>query len=240
MYQGANSLRRLALIGKNIFHSRSQEVYEELLNEKIAYTLIDCSCEKEIPGLEYLFNQFDGISITAPYKKFFFDKVTVRSEEAKKAKCLNCIAKKSGVYWGTNTDYSAVKQCFEKIRAAHKKLDAVVLGDGNMSFITRMILENMNVKYTLLSRKQGNLTPKTNLQKFSFSDGRLVVINTCLKEFVFSGEIPQSALFWDYNYSSLEHMEYLGQRCHYQDGFELLKEQAKYALLFWEEISATK
>jgi len=62
----------LALLGKNISHSKSREVYEELLAEKIDYKIYDCPSPSDIPSLDAFFKKHKGLSITSPYKKFFF------------------------------------------------------------------------------------------------------------------------------------------------------------------------
>ena len=52
---------KLALIGKNIAHSKSPEVYKTLLDNNVEYTLLDFISENEIPKLSELLKTFDGI-----------------------------------------------------------------------------------------------------------------------------------------------------------------------------------
>ncbi len=63
---------KLALIGKNISHSKSPEIYNKLLNNQVEYTLLDCDTVDAIPSLDELMKKFDGVSITSPYKESLF------------------------------------------------------------------------------------------------------------------------------------------------------------------------
>ena len=97
----------LSLIGKNISHSKSQNCYEKLLGRKIKYSLIDCPSENDIPSLEDIFRNCQGLSVTSPYKKFFLNKVIV-GEEIQNLNAINCIRKNDNVFEGTNSDYFAL------------------------------------------------------------------------------------------------------------------------------------
>ena len=225
---------KLALIGKEIKHSKSQEVYEDILNHKISYTLIDCETTEAIPPLDELFRQYAGVSITSPYKKHFLNDVTV-SEEFSDLNAINCIRKKDDIFEAINTDYLAVKDIISSIIRQHGGINVLILGDGAMSNITTKLLRTMNINFKVCSRKRGDRIEDLDLTDY-FRDSTLrpLVINTCSRGFIFRGKVDKNILFWDYNYSQQVQRELLSSKAmHYIDGQGLLKEQARYALRFW-------
>ena len=226
-------MRKLALIGKNISHSKSQEVYESILREKVDYSLLDIPEAAKIPQLEELFDVFDGVSVTSPYKGFFTDRVLVRHKALVTLNSLNCLRKKEGSYEGTSTDFLGLQDIFEGLKRKWGTFRVALLGDGSMSRLTRFILQEMGVEHEIFSRRSGTLAPDTNLEKVFPSDKKFILINSCGRGFVFRGKVPKETLFWDYNYAFGAHEEYWKDYCSYQDGYSLLELQAKYALNFW-------
>ena len=51
---------KLALIGKNISHSKSPEIYNKLLNNQVEYHLLDYPSINEIPEMDFFSKNFDG------------------------------------------------------------------------------------------------------------------------------------------------------------------------------------
>ena len=226
-------MKKLALIGKGISHSRSQEVYESILKERVDYALLDIPSVEKIPRLEVLFDTFDGISITAPYKNVFFGQVLFQETLPGHLNSINCVRKNQDRYEGTSTDFLALREHFDDLKRQYKFFRVALLGDGNMSAMTRFILDDAEVEHRTFSRKLGNLSSDTNLTKIFPSGQQVVVVNACSREFVFRGQIPSGALFWDYNYNMGEHEQYWSKKNIYRNGYSLLRLQAKYALNFW-------
>ena len=54
----------LGLLGKDIAHSKSKNMYEELLGCDVSYTHFDHSTPESIPTLEEIFSKVSGLSIT--------------------------------------------------------------------------------------------------------------------------------------------------------------------------------
>ena len=74
---------KFALVGKDISHSLSQSIYERLLQQAIDYTLLDYEKSEDIPTLSYIFNNgLKGLSITSPYKSYFYNDVICEDELA--------------------------------------------------------------------------------------------------------------------------------------------------------------
>jgi len=220
----------LALIGKNISHSRSPEIYRELLKQEIDYKIFDCAQEKDIPSLNQIFEHFQGLSVTSPYKKYFLNQVTVMPGFTD-LNAINAIRKTDQKFEAINTDYLAIDEILNKF----DKNKVILLGDGVMSFISQKILRKKGFEYKVFSRKKNELMENINLSKvFSSDKNKILIINSCARSFIFRGTLPPNSIFWDFNYDFSAHSEYIPtESVEYVDGIELLKLQAKFALEFF-------
>ncbi|MCY4643658.1 MAG: hypothetical protein OXB88_03480 [Bacteriovoracales bacterium] len=221
---------KLALVGKNISHSKSHLVYKKIFSEDIHYDLIDVRKEKELPPIRNLMKIYHGINITSPYKKSYFDEITV-DNTAKKIGAINCISFQPHPY-GSNTDYFAIRDIFYQLKKTYLISHIFILGDGVMSKTTQYFFKFNDISYKVLSRKSGDNIKQVDFSGFDNS----LVINTCSRDFEFLGKINKTSLFWDYNYSFDPHKLYFeknDQLLLYKDGFDLLSIQAEYCLSFW-------
>lgn len=226
---------RLGLLGKNIAHSRSQEMYEKILGEKIEYTLFDYHDEKEVPSLNELYQGLNGLSITSPYKKTF-----INSPQARlvfdKFPAVNCVYYQKSRYELYNTDYLAVRLILKRLSDEfNEKIDVVVLGNGNMAQVTSLTLREMGVDFTRLARSEikQDLNTLDYGKIFTKKKCQNVLINCCSRDFIFRAELPLDTVFWDHNYALEEHASGLSSICDYRDGVELLELQAYEALKVW-------
>ena len=143
----------LALLGKEISHSKSQELYTELLSQKLIYTKYDIHDFKDIPTLDKIFEKSSGLSITSPYKRHFLSQVHM-TEEIKGLNAINCIKRISdNKYEGTNTDYLALKDIFKQLIQKYKTLEFVILGAGSMSNVTQIIAKELDISFQVSSFK---------------------------------------------------------------------------------------
>lgn len=222
----------LCLVGKNISHSKSQSMYEKMLQTTIKYTLYDITDEKELPSLDELLNKHQGMSITTPYKKSYLNQVFFE-ERMPRPEAINCICRVGEKYLATNTDFLAIKEIFN--RDFYQRVEKIIiLGDGVMSKLTQAFFDSVGVRYQVLARSKGDDLNQLNVQ------GRpetYLLINSCARAFVFHGKIKNTDHFWDYNYS-LPHHQGLKSICNYHDGIELLELQARHALNFWKRNKA--
>lgn len=224
---------KLALLGFPIAHSLSPSLYREFLGERLkSYELLEIEDPSMIPGIASLSEKFDGLSITSPHKKHFFNDVIVTSPIVRELKAINTISfRKSGVY-GTNTDVTAVEQILLRLKKEHGELALIVLGGGVMARVTVMVARGLNIPFEQYSRKKGD-----NIAQLDLShprDIQTVVINSCSRDFIFSGKLNQEFIFWDYNYSFLPHQSTIPSQVKtYMDGQEMLRLQALAAIDFW-------
>lgn len=228
---------KLALVGKDIQHSRSGEIYRRLLKTDIQYDLLDYENSALIPSVADLFKVYDGISITSPYKKHFLNQVQL-SPQASSLGAINCLRKEAQGFAGENTDYLAIVEILHKLKVKYLDLSVILLGDGVMSRVAQVALEQTGIEYKIFARKITEDLDRLNLtthfaQTFKAPKQKLV-LNTCAREFVFSGLIDQQTIFWDFNYNFIPHSSTLPTNCQfYIDGMEMLELQAGYALSFW-------
>lgn len=219
---------KLALIGKEIAHSQSQKMYENLFKKSVNYTLIDCSSENEIPSIESLRNQFMGVSITSPYKEHF---LSCTKTEPRGLIAVNALAFRDKDNYSTNTDYLAILEILRSKQ--YKDIDEFyLLGDGVMSKITQMIFKELGLSFKVLSRRNKLLDQVDKLLEGKKSN--TLVINTCSRNYCFSKTCIGDFRFWDMNYKLDHHTELFKKTSiQYSDGMEQLHLQAKYALSFW-------
>lgn len=218
---------KLALIGKNISHSKSKSIYESLIDSPFEYDLLDYENAADIPPAKSLLEKYDGINITAPYKTHFISQI----RDISKLGIVNVLRKNNEKIEGTNTDVLAV----EKILERYLKSDIVdirILGSGAMAKVCKLYLEKNQVPFTQFSRRTKNLNEVFDIPlKTDFST---LVINTCARDYIFNNSGSSKYHFWDMNYSMPEHEEhFLNLDVSYIDGLEQLSLQAKYALSFW-------
>lgn len=224
----------LGLLGKNIKHSNSKIVYEKLLKHSINYQLFDYKQASGIPSLNNLFSDIVGLSITSPYKKHFLQNVII-DNKVKKLPAINCIKKDGEKFIATNTDYFAIIEIIKDFELSHTKLKFIILGDGVMSDVTQIILDELKFNYEVLSRKNNKnfYSVKFNQKNFG-SIEKIILINTCAREYSFTNDIDPQFIFWDYNYNLDHHLNGVAVRVNqYVDGNSMLLTQARYALEFW-------
>jgi shikimate dehydrogenase len=226
---------KLALVGKGIKHSKSQQMYEELLNQSVDYTLLDYDNEESIPPLNDLLNEFEGISITAPYKHVFIPQCEV-DPFFTEMNAINCTGRFDSKLKGTNTDYLALENLTQNYIKNFEKI--VLLGDGAMARITVALFEKYNVEFEQFSRKKNDNFAQKNYVQMGEGKKSYIIINSCGRQFQFDQPILSNTVFYDYNYAHEYHTDFFkNTEGEYVDGLDLLKSQARYALKFWGIIS---
>ena len=223
----------LGLLGRNIQHSKSQHVYEKLLGRSIKYQLFDIENLSDIPNIDWFFTKVDGLSITAPYKENFLDKINL-DKSAEIVQSVNCIKfdLETSKYIGFNTDYMACDVILKNI-IDQKFSSFVVTGNGPMARVVIDILKTHSITYNHVYRSN-------NFQINNFDVGQIVpnsvVVNCCSRGVVFkpNGLETKIKLFWDLNYGQDGlYSDLADHHVRYINGMELLELQAKFALQIW-------
>jgi shikimate dehydrogenase len=227
---------RLALIGRSISHSRSPAIYRKWLGSTLVYDLLDFPTPHDLPSLEYLSQNYDGINITSPYKEYFFQNVLIEDEAIKNLGAINTLAFNSRGVLGTNTDLLAVRYLMAKLKLQFPKLNILLLAGGAMARVTIQVCKELDLSLIQLTRKNTSDFDQIDLSAFHIKEHQTLIINACSRDYVFRGNLIGDEIFWDYNYSFMPHQNSLPFRVkEYQDGQELLMLQAEYALQFWEQ-----
>ena len=218
----------MALIGKDISHSRSEEVYKNLLEEKINYQLLDYQNSDSIPTLYNLLKEIPRISITAPYKNYIFKNIDLFPNNDLGLESVNAIKLVDEKVIGINTDILAFQKIFNELDSLFKK-SVTILGDGNMAQMIAKYFTQQSIEYNILSRKNGKLDSfEQHYEK------EKLIINCCSRNYQFRHKLESGSYFWNMNYSQPDIENHIAStKSKYLDGYSLLIEQAKFALSFW-------
>ena len=227
---------KLGLLGYPINHSLSPMLYEKFLGDKLtSYEKFSYEKAIDVPGLNFFQTRVVGLNITSPYKTHFLNDVIIQSEQVRELGGINTIAFTDDGNFGTNTDFLAVQRIVQNLIGQYKKINIILLGDGVMAKVTKVVARDFGVSLVQYSRKA---TPEFyNLDfKNHKSDGQTVIVNSCARDFIFSFPIKGDEIFWDYNYAFTPHEAALPALFKtYINGQELLELQAKEAIKFWKE-----
>jgi shikimate dehydrogenase len=228
-------MKRYALLGRDIQHSLSPAIYKELIKVKHVYDLIDVKFEDKLQDLEGLRLKYDGINITSPYKEHYFNKDFAISMPPG-LRAVNCISFSGENIQMTNTDYIAAKKILNRdFIEKYSVDDFFVLGDGVMSKMFQLILNEQKLDYKVVHRKNiSDINAYCFDRETKQNDHFSLVINCSARAFNFSAELDKQTLFWDMNYA-MSHADSISRQCVYVDGYSLLYEQAKEAVKFWDK-----
>ncbi len=223
-------IKSLGLLGKEIAHSQSPRLYREALAPApLEYILFDCESAQSIPPLEAIFSKVEGLSITAPYKDHFLSETVIPDPVVKQLGAINCVGKNTQGYIATNTDLSAMRRLLPPLAKAR---NVIILGDGAMARVAQIVCQENDIAFIQSSRRANG----DEFAQFAFKqvpDGNVLVVNCCGRGYVFNCSLPESAIFWDMNYSHADHMQLFKDSKQYLDGINLLEAQAQDALNFW-------
>ena len=217
----------LGLIGKNIGHSKSQLMYEDLLKCAVRYDLLDFDMPEKLPSLSQLRQKYLGVSITAPYKKHYLKMGSVVNPEIS---AINCIAFKDEITELHNTDYLAAYDILKDLKV-DSKTSVSILGDGAMGQLIAKICEELKFPFTIYSRRLGNLN---SVNGELIQNSKNLIVNCISRNLIYKFPKEVKGIFWDLNYSHEEQAVAIKKTgLEYIDGLELLYLQAKYALNIW-------
>ena len=227
---------KLALLGHPIGHSQSPKLYREMLGPELElYDLIDVPSPSDVPSLETLASRYDGLNITAPYKKHFLKQITIRPESVKALQSVNTLSFTAEGIIGTNTDSLAVRKILKEYKDEFGALDLIILGSGSMAQMTELIAQDLLISFRTFSRKAHGEISKLDLSA-SVQKNQTIVINTCSRDFIFEGRLHPRHIFWDYNYAFSPHETRIPDQVKlYQDGQRMLRLQAEEAIHFWKK-----
>ena len=173
---------KCGLLGRKLGHSYSPQIHARLGD--YSYELF----EKEPEELEdFLKNgDFSGINVTVPYKKDvipFLDELTPR---AKKLGAVNTIVRRAGKLIGHNTDYFGFQAMVASSGVKVSGRKVLVLGSGGASNTAAAVLEELDARVVVISRRGENSYDNLHLHK----DAALIVNTTPVGMYPNTGKSP--------------------------------------------------
>lgn len=224
-------LRRLALLGRNISHSRSPELYRRFLGPEIQYDLIDVAREEDVPSVESLRQRYQGVSITTPWKKVF---ASYAESAVSHLGAVNCLSL-TGATRATNTDWTALRELLPgMLKLRGNSAGVTLLGNGVMAGLVRDVCQKHSIPLVQYARSLGHDLDRLELKNALPSEGPQLLVNACGRSYVFGGNLRGAWTFWDFNYAHPEQESaQTKSNVSYLDGQSLLELQAKHAIQFW-------
>lgn len=229
---------KLGLLGFPIDHSLSPRLYKELLGDQLeSYDKFSFRSALEIPSLSFFASKLDGLNITSPYKTHFVSQAKIESDLVRDLGIINTISFKNATPEATNTDLIAVDKILSEFQKEYPILNIILLGDGSMAKLTKIVAHAKNIPIRQFSRKSQTAIHELDLRPFHAMGIQNLIINACSRDYIFQGKLSGDEIFWDYNYSFIPHQNNLpSQVKSYIDGQEMLLLQAQAAVHFWSQV----
>ncbi len=159
-------MRKFGLIGYPLSHSFSKKFFAEKFTKE---NITDCSYDNyelreisDFPALIKAYPALQGLNVTIPYKQKIIPYLDNLDHYAGKIGAVNVIRfHENGHLIGHNSDYYGFRKSLEKwIGPAIRQVRALVLGTGGAAKAILAVLEDCNVNYKTVSRREnkGDLT----------------------------------------------------------------------------------
>lgn len=248
-------MKKYGLIGHPISHSFSKKYFTEKFEKE---NILDCSYELfDIEEIDQLYEilqktkNLEGLNITIPYKEKVFPFLTEIDETAKAIGAINTIkiSQESNSIKGYNTDYYGFKKSLKPfLDINHER--ALIFGTGGASKTVKFVLNELNIKYLLVSRtpKNDDEISYIDVNKYVIKHHQLIINTTPI------GMFPNIEVFPEFNYENLtsKHLLYdliynpvetdflkkgRQQGCITLNGLQMLKLQAEKSWEIWNKKS---
>jgi shikimate dehydrogenase len=248
-------MRKFGLIGYPLSHSFSKKYFaEKFRNENIPdceYQNFELRNIEDLPALIQTYPELSGLNVTIPYKESVIPYLDSLDPIARKIGAVNVIritGEREKI--GFNSDYYGFRYSLERWLGTDKKyVKALVLGTGGAAKAVIKVLEDCNIAYRAVSRKQG----RADFTYFDFTSDpdrvreyRLIINTTPLGMFPADNEAPnlpyetmdESFFLYDLIYNPektlfLQKGESSGAKI--LNGLEMLVLQAEKSWEIWNE-----
>lgn len=172
---------RFGLIGRNISYSFSKGHFTEKFNDELyeGYTYENFDIPHINHFTELIKNNPDlkGLNVTIPYKEvviLFLDKL---SKKAETIGAVNTIKfTKKGQLKGYNTDCYGFKKSLKPLLQPHHTR-ALILGTGGASKAIAYALDELDIRYTFVSRENKEQTISYDLLNATIFENHTIIIN---------------------------------------------------------------
>ena len=142
------------LIGKNIDYSFSKNFFsKKFKNENINCKYLNFDIQNISDFKSVISDKnISGLNVTIPYKEDVIKYLDEISNDAKSIGAVNTIKISNNKLTGYNTDHIGFTKSIEKIDEFKNIESALILGSGGASKAIQFALDNMKIKYTIVSR----------------------------------------------------------------------------------------
>lgn len=197
-------MKKYGLIGYPLGHSFSVPYFQKKFEENgidAVYENFPIEDIARFPALIEDEDELEGLNVTVPYKEQVIPYLDVLSKTARQIRAVNTIrvCRRDGrvALIGHNTDVIGFERSLkEHIKDHHKS--ALVLGSGGSSKAVLFVLEELGIKFRVVSRNQGEgLSTYGDLNENIISDTLLIINTTPL------GMFPQTDTFPDIPYAAI-------------------------------------
>tara|TARA_Y100000991_G_scaffold50805_1_gene36830 strand:- start:8085 stop:8822 length:738 start_codon:yes stop_codon:yes gene_type:complete len=145
------------LIGKNIDYSFSKKYFRkkfELENLNYTYSNFDLNNLDSFASI-FIKNEIAGLNVTTPYKSDIIKHLDEIDKTALIIGAVNTIKVECDKKIGYNTDYMGFEKSLVPLIERKKTEHALILGSGGASKAIKYVLKNLNINYSIVSRKKG-------------------------------------------------------------------------------------
>lgn len=149
-------MEKFGLVGHPLGHSYSKKFFTEkfaklgLKNHR--YDLFDMEYLKEFTKL-WENSELHGVNVTVPHKENVIGFLDFLDSSAQKVGAVNVVKREHGKLKGYNTDYLSFKETLDDWISGSIQ-DALVLGSGGSSKAVQAALVELDIDYSVVSRKK--------------------------------------------------------------------------------------
>jgi len=197
-------MKKYGLIGFPLGHSFSVPYFQKKFEENGIDAVYENFPIEDIALFTALIKEEDeleGLNVTVPYKEQVIPYLDALSKTARQIRAVNTIrvCRRDGrvALVGHNTDVIGFERSLREHLKDHHK-SALVLGSGGSSKAVLFVLEELGIKFRVVSRNQGEgLSTYADLTADDITDTPLIINTTPL------GMHPQTDAFPDIPYAAI-------------------------------------
>jgi len=174
-------MKVFGLIGYPLSHSFSKGFFAEKFQKE---GISDCIYENfpledisQFPALLEQQPDLRGLNVTIPYKEAVLPWLDELSPAAEQIKAVNCIQFHEGIRIGFNTDVMGFKRSLQPLLKPHHT-NALVLGTGGAAKAVMFVLQELNIPYTVVSRRAHDGIISYNMLDKDIMTAHTIIINT--------------------------------------------------------------
>lgn len=141
-------MKRFALIGHPVAASQSPRLFAAAYDGRYPYDLVDE--ERFEDAWQRFLSGYEGINVTAPFKRDAFNQVDLLSERARRSGAVNLVVRTPEGLKGYNTDVAGVTEALRECGLPVS--NALVIGTGGAARAAAVGAQELGCRVTLAGR----------------------------------------------------------------------------------------